>query len=441
MSEFVRWLSRYDYAELRIEKGQSTRIQIKDGEIRPNVGSFFGASVRVLQNGSWGFASTSKPETDFKTIIEDAARLARLTAGDIRIPESPILSKKITHPSAASSLEETLHALHEAQVHADAPHLKNRTLTYNESSVSHEFYNAHGSEILEERFHAYFSCQCVAREGGNLQKGHSRVSSTRRFNDLPLAKTCSDAAQKAERMLKAAPPPRGRFTVILDNEMTGVFSHEAVGHACEGDSILERESILRDKLGARIGNELVTIIDNPVADGAAEGFGRYAYDEEGIAGQPSVLVEKGVLKGYLHSRETAHELHHAPNGHARAMDHAHPPVVRMSNTYFQPGPMPRDELFDVPSAIYVKGMKGGSVDIFAGNFMFKAEEAYEVKKGRIGRLLRDVTLTGNILETLHSVEAVADDFATNPGYCGKMGQDVPVSDGGPHIRVKNVALG
>ena len=221
--------------------------------------------------------------------------------------------------------------------------------------------------------------------------------------------------------------------------MTGVFSHEAVGHACEADSVIERESILADRMGKKVGNELVTIVDDPGADD----FGRYAYDDEGVEARPVTLVEKGVLKGFLNSMETAHTLTGSPrlNGHARADGYSSAPIVRMSNTYFQKGASKMDEVFDVKAGIYLRGMKGGSVDIFSGGFMFKAEEAYMIRDGQKTDLLRDVTITGNILQTMLDVECVGNDWGIGPGVCGKFAQEAPVSDGGPHIRVRNVAIG
>ena len=300
-----------------------------------------------------------------------------------------------------------------------------------------EFYNSDGSEIVEEQFYVYFSCLCIGQSNGVIQRGHERASSRKGFKDINFSKICENSADKTERLLDSALPPKGRFVVIMDNEMTGVFSHEAIGHACEGDSIIERESILRDKLGKKIGNELVSIVDNPTADG----FGNYAYDDEGVKAKPAMLIKQGVLKGFMTSRETAHELKLEANGHARAMDFANYPIIRMSNTHFLPGKVKKDELFDVQHAIYVKGMKGGSVDIFTGGYMFKAEEAWEIKNSSKEKSFRDVTLIGNILETLNGVDLVASDFSTNPGFCGKMGQEAPVSDGGPHIRVKTIVLG
>jgi TldD protein len=274
-----------------------------------------------------------------------------------------------------------------------------------------------------------------------MQRGSDRASSRRGFGALELHKSAEGSREKALRLLKAAPPPKGRFTVIFDNEMTGVFAHEALGHACEADSIVERESILSERMGKQIGNQLVSVIDDPTADD----FGRYAYDDEGVAGKPVTLIEKGVLRGFLNSMETASALKaggsEALNGHARADGYSDAPIIRMSNTYFQPGKSKVQEVFDAKSGIYLRGMKGGSVDIFSGGFMFKSEEAYGIKDGEKTGLIRDVTITGNILQTMLDVECVGDDFGSNPGVCGKSSQEVPVSDGGPHIRVRNVAIG
>jgi TldD protein len=315
--------------------------------------------------------------------------------------------------------------------------ITSRNVSCSDAIIRKEFYNSRGSEIVQENAYTFLSCSCIAKDGPVMQKGSDRSSSRKGFAGLKLQETAIEAKDKALRLLGAAPPPRGRFTVVFDHEMTGVFAHEALGHACEADSVLEKESILTDKLGKRIGNELVTVVDDPTADD----FGRYAYDDEGVAGKPAMLIEKGVLKSYLNSIETSHALNLTFNGHARADGYSQAPIVRMSNTYFQRGTSKEDEVFDIRSGYYLKGMKGGSVDIFSGGFMFKSEEAYEIKDGKKAGLIRDVTITGNILQTMLDVECVGDDFGTSPGICGKFSQDAPVSDGGPHIRVKNVAIG
>jgi TldD protein len=433
--EWVSLISKYKYAELRLERRFDSVIQIKDEEARQSAGSSSGISVRVLEEGSWGFASGRESEVD--TLLSRAHKLAGLSRGRIapKIPEAS--SREVSEKPGEADAGEKIKALLEASREMKAENISSRGISCTDSSLRKEFHNSLGARIVQETGYTYLSCSAIARSGDNIQRGSERAWSRSGFDKIDLAKTAVEAKEKALRLLGASSPPKGRFTVVLDPEMTGVFSHEAVGHACEADSVIERESLLADKLGQKIGNDLVTITDDP----SARDFGHYAFDDEGVEAKKAVLVEKGVLKGFMNSMESASELGTELNGHARAEDYSAVPIVRMSNTYFQKGNSTVDEVFDMESGVYLKGMKGGSVDIFSGGFMFKAEEAYEIVKGEKGKLMRDVTITGNILQTLLDVECVGNDFGTSPGICGKSSQEAPVSDGGPHIRVKNVAIG
>ncbi|NYZ73995.1 TldD/PmbA family protein [Candidatus Micrarchaeota archaeon] len=434
--DYERLLSRYPYAELRIERSMESFVSIKDEEVRHSSGSVRGMSVRVLEDGSWGFASSSR-EDRIEELLERAQRMARLVKGKIRIAMPQAVKKHVKEKIDPVDDDEQVKTLLEASKNMKARNITSRTIACTDAVIREEFHSSHGTEILQESGYTYLSCSCVAKSGELMQRGSDRAWSRSGFGKMDSLETAGKSRDKALRLLDAAPPPKGRFMVVFDPEMTGVFSHEAVGHACEADSVIDRESVLAGRLGQAIGNELVTIIDDPTADG----FGRYVYDDEGVPAKPAVLVEKGVLKGYMNSMETAKALGLEPNGHARAGDYSEVPIVRMSNTYFQKGESKVEDVFDMKEGVYLKGMKGGSVDIFSGGFMFKAEEAYWIKGGEKGKVMRDVTITGNILQTLLDVECVGDDFGTSPGMCGKFGQEVPVSDGGPHIRVKNVAIG
>ncbi|MEW6722121.1 MAG: TldD/PmbA family protein [Candidatus Micrarchaeota archaeon] len=435
--EYERLLSRYPYAELRIERSFQTYITIKDDEAKQSTGASAGMSARVLENGSWGFAACSDGRESAESLLEKAQRLARLTSGKIALPEPVVVKKELKADLEPADPESQVKALLDAGKVMKEDRVASRSVSCTDSLVKKEFYNSGGSRIVQETGYSYLSCSCVARSGGAIQRGSERTWSRTGFSRIDAGATAAKARDKAIRLLSASPPPKGRFTVVFDPEMTGVLSHEAVGHACEADSVIDRESILAGKLGKRIGNDLVTIIDDP----SAPDFGQYNFDDEGTEARPTTLLEKGVLKGYLNSLETSAELGIGRNGHARAQDYSEAPIVRMSNTYFQKGASTVDEVFGIPSGVYLRGMKGGSVDIFSGGFMFKAEEAYEIANGEKGKLMRDVTITGNILQTLLDVECVGDDFGTSPGICGKFSQEAPVSDGGPHIRVKNVAIG
>ena len=434
--EYERILSDYDYAELRIERSIESFARIKDDEVKHSAGTSHGMSVRVLQDGSWGFASSSR-EADVEDLLKRAEKLSRLGKGKVELELPRPEKKRVTEPAEIVSSGEKVERLAEAAKSMKAKGIVSRMVSCTDCVVTKEFYSSLGAEITQEAAYTYLYCTSIAKSPETMQRGTERSWSKKGFRKLDIDSTAENSREKALRLLKASAPPKGRFSAVLDPEMTGVFSHEALGHACEADSVVDRESLLGGKLGQQIGNELVGIVDDPTA----WDFGHYVYDDEGVKAGKTVLVEKGVLKTFLNSMETAKALGQKLNGHARAESYGEVPVVRMSNTYFQPGDSSLDDVFDIRKGIYLKGMKGGSVDIFSGGFMFKAEEAYEIKDGEKGKLMRDVSISGNILQTMKDVECVGKDFGTSPGICGKFSQEVPVSDGGPHIRVKNITVG
>ena len=434
--EFSSLLSQYPYADIRIHHGTDTSIKINNNEVTVVSGNFYGMSVRVLKNGSWGFASsnmTISPEL----LLEKANRLASLQDGSITLQETKQDKKTIENKIKFLSIEDKITSLFDAKKEMNGKYLIGTTISCSDTFVTKELYSSEGVELIQESSYTYLSCSGIAKSGELIQRGYETQATTHGFSALDPHTIARVADQKAEKLLTALPPVKGRFTVVLDPEMTGVFSHEALGHASEADSIVDRESILSGKLQTKIGNELVTIVDDPTADD----FGFYHYDDEGVKAQKAELVTNGILMNYLNSRETSSKLQLKLNGHARAGGFDQIPIVRMSNTYFGKGKTQKSDLFDLKQGVYLKGMKRGSVDIFSGGFMFKAEEAHEIKNGELGTLLRDVTLSGNILETLNNVTLVGNDFGTSPGICGKMGQSAPVSDGGPHIQVKDMLVG
>jgi TldD protein len=429
-------LSKYPYAEARIERGTETIIRIQDEEIKISSGSYQGVSARVLKDGSWGFAASNRGE-GIESLLLKAARLASLEKGKIRLADRKPARRTLRRRVGAVPPEEQLEALLDAKKEMAGRSIISRKVSCSDSTVVREFHSSEGARIVEEQNYTFLACTSVAKDSGAILRGSETESSRTGFTALDIRPCARSSREKAQRLLGAPVAPRGVFTVVLDPEMTGVFSHEALGHAAEADSIIDRESILSGRRGRKIGNELVTIIDDPTADG----FGAYSFDDEGVMAKRTPIMERGVLKSFINSRETAHGTKAAPNGHARAAGYNYVPIVRMSNTYFQPGRHSREDVFDVRKGVYIKGMQGGSVDIFSGGFMFKAEEAYEIKDGECGRVMRDAAISGNILATLRNVTAVGKDFGTSPGMCGKNGQDAPVSDGGPHIRVNKVMVG
>jgi TldD protein len=314
------------------------------------------------------------------------------------------------------------------------------TVSYVDAEGIGAFLSTEGTSITSEESRVGMFLNAVASNENVIQFGHGSTGGARGFEVLQkedIEKFGRKAAEKAVRLLNATSPPSGKFPVIMDPELTGVFIHEALGHASEADLILQNDSILKGKMGTQIGSNLVTIID----DASMDAFGYYAYDAEGVATAKTVLVDKGKLTSLLSSRETAAKFGISSSGNARSKV-GDQPIVRMSNTYLKPGNLAFEELIeDIKDGIYLKGSRGGQVDTGKGIFQFNAAESFMVENGEIKAPLRDVSLSGNILEILNHVDAVGSDFKMSIGFCGKGGQTAPVGDGGPHIRVSEATVG
>jgi TldD protein len=216
----------------------------------------------------------------------------------------------------------------------------------------------------------------------------------------------------------------------------GVFVHEAFGHLAEADLALSG-GVLASNMGKKIGSDLVTFYD----DGTIEGsFGAFKYDDEGVPTQKTLLIKDGVVTGLMHNRETAQKFNAEPTGNARAEDFRVEPIIRMRCTYMAPRDRSFEELIEkVKVGYYFKSFRGGQANL-DGTFQVGIQEGYEIINGEIGEPVRNASISGNTLETLHKVDAVGKDFQLDPGRCGK-GQTAFICDGGPHIRVKEVVVG
>ncbi|MEM4389620.1 MAG: TldD/PmbA family protein [Candidatus Micrarchaeia archaeon] len=431
-----------DYCDFRMLAGPFTRITLKDGEVEAEEGEEFGFAFRVLANGSWGFAAANQ-ENGLEDAFRRAVRLAKAGRGESRLSEQKAERGRVRARWKKSfvdmNVEDKIAELREAEGALRMPGITNTAVSYSDWLQEKVFLSSEGCEVIEETAAVYASLNAVARKGGALGTGSERIGARGGWEVVGgLFERAPRAAQKALRALSAPRVRAGLYTVIVDGEMAGVLAHEAIGHACEADGVMAGDSILEDMVGRRVAAECVTIVDDPSRAGA---LGGYAFDDEGTRARRKVLVEDGVLRGFLHSRETAAKFGVRSTGNARAMGYASVPLVRMSNTFFERGRMKREEIFDVRSALYVRGMRGGQVIPKNGTYVFTAEEGFVVERGEIKGAVRDVLLTGMILTTLKRVDAVADDFALSPGMCGKAGQSVPVSDGGPHIRIRGVWVG
>ena len=425
------------FCEAHVEHLSFSSIRFKDGEIQVNSGTEEGANVRVFRNGCWGFASGRPGE--IPELLVQAKKLASVGKGSLKLKKrGKTLKPKKQRIGKGIGAEGLVDLCKELGKEMCGKRITNRSMGLFEERDQETYYNSNGENVSEETLVMYGRFSAVGKSRGRIEEGGERFSSLKKWNVAELRKCAKEATRKCNESLDATPAKKGDFTIIMDNALAGVFAHEAIGHACEADGIIDGTSILGDQNGKKIGSEIITIWDDPALEG---GFGRYTFDCEGIEGKKVNLIKEGVVSGRLNSIETAAELGEKPDGHARAESYAYSPIVRMSNTCIEPGDQKVEELMEIRNGLYLKGMSGGSVDPFTGQFMFRCEEAFPIKNGEIGKRVRAVSITGTILNTLHEIDGVAKDFGLSPGFCGKEGQSVRVSDGGPHVRIKKIRVG
>ena len=436
---------KVDYIDIRAGMSNNTSILMKDGDVDEiNTGMSLGARIRVLKNGAWGFAYTTDL-SKLNKITDTAIQLSDSLKGDVELSESEIIKDKVAVdvkiPFKDISIDEKKEIMKEANDAATIDKVNSTTVSYADGELDEIFMNSEGSQIQMKTSRLRMALNASATDGEIIQFGHGSLGGVKGFeliNDADIEEFGRKIGEKAVRLLDAEAAPSGKFPVIADPELTGVLIHEALGHAVEGDLILQNDSILKDKMGETIASDIVNIFDDA---SRKDGFGYYPYDVEGVKTKPNQLVKDGKLISLLNSRETSSKLGMLSSGNARSLI-SDQPIVRMSNTFLQPGDNEVEELFeDIDNGIYLKGSRGGQVDTGKGIFQFNAAEGYMIENGEITTPLRDVSLSGNILETLKNIDAIGNDFKLSVGFCGKGGQTAPVGDGGPHTRILNALVG
>jgi TldD protein len=407
--------------------------------------SFFNKAVlRVLGRAGWGVIQidnfTPCSGRKFDDLIASAQKLAGITEevvelGDVPHGILPVPPMK-EDPRSVSIEEksELLAAIEEAARH---PAVVNRRANYIERIEQVTFTDSSDNEFRFEMCRSGFNVLAVASRNANVQMGYEREHTINGFDLRHRQEIGRKAAEIAVALLDAGAAKGGRMHAVLDPELAGVFAHEAVGHASEGDLIHEGNSVLKGKTGEKIGDEILTIVDDP----ALREFGFDPVDAEGTAVKRTEIIRKGVVNAFLHNRESLAAIGNGIAGHARAMP-GEPPLVRMSNTFIENGDSAEAEIFaECKNGIFLKGSRGGQVDPGRGIFQFNAEYGYLVKNGECTKMIRDVSLSGEILSTLHRIVLCGNDRKMSPGYCGKGGQSVPVSDGAPHVLLLDAVVG
>jgi TldD protein len=437
-----------EYVEVHLEETEVTSV-LYSGKEMESIGTHFtkGGNVRAFYKGGWGFSSFN----DWSLInehVRDACQQARQVD---RKEGSLTLSKPIVDQSKAKmeddprevplSEKESIARTYN-QVILSSSKIQTSNVRYADKFMRRFYYNTEGSSLQEERIYCGIGYTAIAKDGTNVQNSFNSVGGTKGFKTVLGQEAKVELVTKeAVDLLKAEKVKGGKYTVIVNPMLSGVFAHEAFGHLSEADHLFENERVLKImELGKRFGTEELSIVDDGTLSGER---GYYRFDDEGIPAQKTYLIRDGVLVGRLHSRETAEKMGEPLTGNGRAINFRHPPIVRMSCTYIEPGSANFNEMVSqVDEGIYAVDALGGQTQLEM--FTFSAGKGYLIKDGKIGPMVRDVILSGNLFETLKNIDAIGNDILHHGGLggCGKDGQSpLPVTTGSPHIRIRDVVIG
>jgi TldD protein len=436
-----------DYIEIRLEEGQSTRVVYRGPRLE-EIGrtSGGGGNVRALVKGGWGFVSFNNLDNlreKVDTAVAQAWLVGKVDSKFSQVePVIDVVAAETGKNPLTIPLESKKLLLDEYNdLILGTPKIQTSNISYTDGQKKTTFANSEGSYIEQSRVDISMRLTAIAAQDGSVRQIGLSTGSKGDFTAVEgLQGQVKDLAQRAARLLSAPQANGGEYTIVLDPILAGVFVHEAFGHLSESDHVYENDK-LRDimVLGRRFGGKHLNIVDGAAVPGLR---GSYKYDDEGVPATKTYLIRQGILEGRLHSRETAAKMGEKPTGNARAISYSYPPIVRMTNTYIEPGSMSfEDMISDIKEGIYAKDWYGGTTSLEM--FTFSAAEAYMIRNGKVAELMQPVMLTGNVFTTLDNIDAIGNDLDMNQGGgCGKAGQSpLPVSNGSPHIRIQHCLIG
>jgi len=445
------------FVELRWHKKTTRGLSVEKGRVDTATASeHSGVGVRVLESGTFGFASTDRLEKGaILRAIGEARTAARASARarKERVPDLPrvaLARGRFDAPGVDATLarpiEAALEMLLEVErgARASSSRVTSASTGYAEIYEEKGIVTSDGAKVWTRTVRPEFRVIAVAASGGEMQRGAEAVGVTGGWECLFEGRSANELGEKAAKqavdLLDAGYPEGGRTRVLLSPALVGLLTHEAVGHTVEADFVASG-SCAAGRLGTRVASDLVTLCDSGASEYHAGAGGTMAVDDEGVLAGRTTVIENGFLRSYLHDRESAARSGVAPTGNARAWEYDDEPLIRMRNTYIAPGTSTLEEMIaGVSDGYLLDGASNGQADA-NGEFMFGTREAYRIVNGKKGPLMRGVNISGSAFDVLQTVDAVGRDFRWDlgSGHCGK-GQPAKVDAGGPWLSCE-VVLG
>jgi TldD protein len=437
------------FAEVFAEERRSTSIRLDDGRVEDLTdGLDRGAGIRVIVGDTSAYAFSNRMDRASLLEAAEAAAAAARGSGRANVLDfrqaQPEVVHEVREPAADVPRDRKVAWVREADeaARAHAAEVRQVVVGYGDSVQRLLVASSEGTWAEEERHRVRLSVQVVAARDGTRQtgfEGPAGVGGAEILETHPPAETGVRAARMAVTMLDGVAAPAGEMAVVVGPAGGGVLFHEACGHGLEADTVGKEASVYRGKLGDRLGSPLVTGVDDSTVPGA---WGSFSFDDEGVPAARTVLFDEGTLTGFLYDRFWAEKEEAALTANGRRQSYAHLPIPRMTNTAILPGAGDADDIVaDTPRGVYARTLGGGQVNPATGDFVFGVSEGYLIEDGTITKPVRGANLIGNGMAILRAVDAVASDFDSRPGTCGKDGQGVPVTTGSPTLRIARMTVG
>jgi TldD protein len=450
-SKVLRALMKGDavYGDVFVEEKTYTRIHLESERIEKiEKGTDKGVGIRAVSPWKTLYASTNSHEEDH--LVDLARGLSRFGSGadDVTVRQGEQV--KASYPFSIDTVPDGVTVDRklamvrgiESMVRKMEKRITQVRVVYGDSRQLVRITTSDGSDLEDNRTQVVLNLLIIGEENGEMQTSYEAIGGFYGFEFFTGEAIETLAAKTVKRLsglLNAVEAPMGAKTVVLASEAGGTMIHEAIGHGLEADLAMEGLSCYKGMLGQRIASDFIDVVDDATLPHMR---GTFAFDDEGIPSERTVLVEKGILRDYLFDRFHALKYGMKSTGNGRRESFRFKPIPRMTNTMILPGTEePARIIASVDNGVYVVKMGGGQVDTVRGDFVFEISEGYTIEKGKVGPMIKNATMMGNGPKVLREIDMVGNDLGFGIGTCGKDGQGSPVSDAQPTLRIPEIIVG
>lgn len=438
-----------DFAEIFVEDRRNTSIEMIQHKVEKALsGRDFGIGIRILKGYNSVYTYTNSSE---KSNLIKAAKDAAVALGDIpnNMRFDLVLRKpEIIHPisirpenvtkadKVALMRKGSLAAGHQSDL------ISQVVVNYMDYRQQVLIANTEGVWAEDDRTKTRYIVSTVAEVNGKMETGRAGKGAGKGFelyNEIDVEDLGREATRMALVMLDAGSAPSGKFPVVIDNKFGGVIFHEACGHGLEATAVAKGNSVFADKLGQQIASTKVSAVDDGTISNE---WGSSSFDDEGTPTKRNLLIENGILKGYMIDKLNGRRMNMPVTGSSRRQSYQYAPTSRMTNTYILDGEDTFESMIESTEyGLYAKNLGGGSVNPATGEFNFSVQEGYLIKNGKIDKPVKGATLIGTGLEILQKIEKVGKNFGASEGMCGSVSGSIPAGLGQPAIKVSDITIG